>query len=284
MKLGLLAHKLHRSGSDCALLNWARKATEYADLLDLNFQTTEAAFDVLHKHDILVNRLSCLGSGRSGSLMRMVSRIAGGTSDNESLDGVIFFIDPVDPTSLYPEALALKRQCIIHKKPFVATLAGAMEFLAIEKFHKRTGYSNSQFLKVANTHNQTLALIAHDTQKSNMLAFASDYFEKLSKFNTRVATGTTGQLLNKLAWSKGWPESEQWIHCYQSGPLGGDAQIAELILNTQCHKVVFFEDPHVARQHEADIQLLDRAVYSVGESTSCLNSDVMARRWAACIT
>jgi methylglyoxal synthase len=71
-----------------------------------------------------------------------------------------------------------------------------------------------------------------------------------------------------------------WVTCYQSGPLGGDAQIAELVLDRRCQKVIFFEDPHVARQHEADIQLLDRAVYSAGEVTTCFNTPAMTRRWA----
>jgi methylglyoxal synthase len=67
---------------------------------------------------------------------------------------------------------------------------------------------------------------------------------------------------------------------YSSGPLGGDAQIAELVLDGRCDKVIFFEDPHVARQHEADIQLLDRAVCSATGGTTCFNSPAMAERWA----
>ncbi|HEY8905968.1 MAG TPA: methylglyoxal synthase, partial [Rhodoferax sp.] len=66
---------------------------------------------------------------------------------------------------------------------------------------------------------------------------------------------------------------------YQSGPLGGDAQIAELVLDQRCQKVIFFEDPHVARQHEADIQLLERAVCSTSHTT-CYNTPAMAHRWA----
>ncbi len=100
------------------------------------------------------------------------------------------------------------------------------------------------------------------------------------RFAGRVATGTTGSRLNEIAWSKGWPASTPWVTCYQSGPFGGDAQIAELVLDRRCPKVIFFEDPHVARQHEADIQLLDRAVYSAGEVTTCFNTPAMTRRWA----
>jgi methylglyoxal synthase len=62
--------------------------------------------------------------------------------------------------------------------------------------------------------------------------------------------------------------------------MGGDAQIAELVLDRRCQKVIFFEDPHVARQHEADIQLLERAVCSATHDTTCFNSPAMAERWA----
>lgn len=64
----------------------------------------------------------------------------------------------------------------------------------------------------------------------------------------------------------------QWGHLPLSGPLGGDAQIAELVLDRLCHKLSFFEDPHVARQHEADFQVLERAVCSAHTQTTCFNS------------
>ena len=71
--------------------------------------------------------------------------------------------------------------------------------------------------------------------------------------------------------------------CFQSGPLGGDAQIAELAPDRRCRKVIFFEDPHVARQHGVDIQLLERAVASASETTTCLNTSAMAGHWAQAV-
>jgi len=62
-----------------------------------------------------------------------------------------------------------------------------------------------------------------------------------------------------------------------------DAQIAELVLDQRCNKVIFFEDPHVARQHEADIQLMERAVCSTRHPTTCYNTPAMARQWARAI-
>ncbi len=43
---------------------------------------------------------------------------------------------------------------------------------------------------------------------------------------------------------------------------------------------IFFEDPHVARQHEADIQLLERAVTTVTDKAVCITAPNLAARWA----
>ena len=127
--------------------------------------------------------------------------------------------------------------------------------------------------------NQTVALIAHDALKPQMLEFAAQNFALLSRFRRRVGTGTTGQKLNEMAWSKGWPADKPWVDRYNSGPLGGDAQIADLVLEKRCHRAIFFEDPHVARQHEADIQLLERAVTTVTHDAVCSTSPQVAQRW-----
>jgi methylglyoxal synthase len=292
MHFGLIAHRLHRSGTDCALLQWARLCGPTLQALGLQLHATGGAYEALTAQQLLGAQLHSVGDGRSGGLMRLVSRAAGGLNPQQALDGVIFFIDPVDPTSLYPEALALKRQCVIHGKPFVATLAGAIEWLAVEALHAGLPTTpppavpavpapvQAPLPALFDIASKTVALVAHDALKDQMVAFASDHFDTLSCFQSRVATGTTGGLLNALAWSRGWPADTPWVRRFQSGPLGGDAQIAELILDGHCHKLIFFEDPHVARQHEADIQLLDRAVYSAGASTTCFNTPAMATRWA----
>ena len=216
--------------------------------------------------------------------MRLVSRMAGGLAPQDALDGVFFLVDPVDPTSIYPEAQALKRQCVIHGKPYVATLAGAIEWVAVEL--RSAGLDSVSVPEAAPLfalESQVVALIAHDALKNKMVAFAAEHFDTLSRFAGRVATGTTGSRLNEMAWSRGWPAEQAWVTRYQSGPLGGDAQIAELVLDQRCQKVIFFEDPHVARQHEADIQLLERAVCSAHHATTCFNTPAMATRWAQAV-
>lgn len=284
MNFGLVSHRLHRLGPDSSLLRWARACAPGLQALGLGLHATGGAFDALTKYKLLADQLTAVGNGRDGGLMRLVSRMAGGLQAADALEGVFFLIDPVDPTSIYPEALALKRQCVIHGKPFVSTLAGAMEWVAVELANAGLDATSvPEAAPLFALENQVAALIAHDALKDTMVAFAAEHFDTLSRFAGRVATGTTGGLLNAMAWSRGWPALQPWVSCYQSGPLGGDAQIAELVLDRQCQKVIFFEDPHVARQHEADIQLMERAVCSTQHPTTCYNTPTMAQRWARAV-
>ena len=280
MKFGLVAHRLHRQGPNSDLVRWARTCEAGLRALGMSLHATGGAHDALASKNLMSPLLVPLGNGRSGGLMRLVSRMAGGLTPQDTLDGVFFLVDPVDPTSVYPEAQALKRQCVIHGKPFVSTVAGAFEWVAVELASAGLqALRPPEALPLFDIGSQVVALVAHDARKDTMVEFAGEHFEVLSRFKERVATGTTGSRLNDMAWARGWPAATPWVTRYQSGPLGGDAQIAELVLDGHCQKVIFFEDPHVARQHEADIQLLERAVCSTSHTT-CFNTPEMAQRWA----
>ncbi|WP_213955613.1 methylglyoxal synthase [Variovorax sp. dw_954] len=281
MRFGLVAHRLHRQRVDGALVRWARACEDDIRTLGLGLHAVGGTYDALVGQQLLSGAsLVRLPSGVEGGVMRLASCIAGGLTPADELDGVIYFIDPVDPSSLYPETQALKRQCVIHGKPFISTAAGATEWIAVELAH--AGKGDAGFASAIGK--QTVALIAHDALKTRMVDYASRHFDLLSRFAMRIGTGTTGGLLNDLAWSRGWPADVPWVTRYLSGPMGGDAQIAELVLDRRCDKVIFFEDPHVARQHEADIQLLERAVCAATYDTTCFNSPATAERWAAAVT
>jgi methylglyoxal synthase len=86
---------------------------------------------------------------------------------------------------------------------------------------------------------KTLALIAHDGKKADMLAFAKDHLAVLERYDL-VATSTTGRLLIE--------KGHLSVTCLLSGPLGGDAQIA----------AIFFVDPLGKHPHDPDIQSLLR--------------------------
>lgn len=95
---------------------------------------------------------------------------------------------------------------------------------------------------------RTLALIAHDGKKTEMIAFVKDNIDFFKSFEL-VATATTGKHL-QLAGLK--------VKKYLSGPLGGDAQIAALVATGKCHAVIFMRDPLGMHPHEPDIYSLLR--------------------------
>ncbi|MEX0746832.1 MAG: methylglyoxal synthase [Rhodothermales bacterium] len=97
---------------------------------------------------------------------------------------------------------------------------------------------------------RTLAIIAHDGKKADMLAFAIEFKEILARFEL-IATGTTGKLLQEKVGLK--------VDRYLSGPLGGDVQIAARVVTGEIHAVFFFVDPLDKHPHDPDIQTLLRS-------------------------
>jgi methylglyoxal synthase len=282
MRLGLAANRLHHSHDDAALFRWLRACEPGIRELELGLHAVGRTHDVILRNGWLTDypALRRLPNGREGGLMKLVAEVVGLDESDRVVDGAIYLIDPVDPSSIFPEAAALKRQCVIHGKPFISTVASARDWIEMERIH--AGFAPDPGADVFHRlESRTLALIAHDAMKPQMLAFAAEHFDLLSRYAHRVATGTTGQRLNELAWSKGWPQDKLWARRYQSGPMGGDAQIADLVLERRCDRAIFFEDPHVARQHEADIQLLERAVTTRTDEAVCITSPAVASRWVA---
>jgi methylglyoxal synthase len=109
--------------------------------------------------------------------------------------------------------------------------------------------------------NGTLALIAHDGKKADMVAFAISHRERLSTYDL-VATGTTGTLLEEKCGLQ--------VRKMLSGPRGGDAQIAGMCAEGKITAVFFFVDPLAAQPHDPDIQGLLRIcnVYNIPLATN----------------
>lgn len=107
----------------------------------------------------------------------------------------------------------------------------------------------------------TLALIAHDGKKADLVSFAHKNVELLRRFHL-VATGTTGKMLQD--------QLDLDVDRYRSGPLGGDVQIAARIVEGEVFAVIFFVDPLDKHPHEPDIQTLLRAcnVHDVALATN----------------
>lgn len=95
---------------------------------------------------------------------------------------------------------------------------------------------------------KTLALIAHDGKKAEMVAFVKDHLHFLQKAKL-IATGTTGSYIQQTGLE---------VELKLSGPKGGDAQIAALAAEGQIDGIIFFRDPLGKHPHEPDIQMLMR--------------------------
>ena len=108
-----------------------------------------------------------------------------------------------------------------------------------------------------------IALIAHDNKKADMVAFVS---KRLPFFNRDgikiISTGTTGMHVRHAGIEK--------VETVQSGPLGGDAQIASLVTEGKIDLVIFMRDPLDKHPHDVDISMLMRLcdVYNVPLATN----------------
>ena len=115
---------------------------------------------------------------------------------------------------------------------------------------------------------KTIALIAHDKKKSEMLEFVGHHKELLSKFHL-IATRTTGTLINDTF--------DLGVETMLSGPMGGDQQIGAKIVEGQIDFVIFFSDPLTAQPHDPDVKALLRIaqVYDIPIANNKASADFM---------
>lgn len=127
---------------------------------------------------------------------------------------------------------------------------------------------------------KTIALIAHDRRKQDMVNWVEHNANTLVN-NKLVCTGTTGKLiketldkfiLNENVYPNGWD-----ITMKNSGPLGGDAQIATMVVEGEIDICVFLIDDLNANPHEADIQMLLRQcrVHNIPVACNRHSADLM---------
>ena len=115
---------------------------------------------------------------------------------------------------------------------------------------------------------KTLAIIAHDNRKADLVAWATFNREALARVSL-VATRQTARLLAKKI---GLAVGE-----LLSGPDGGDAQVAALVAVGWVNAVFFFIDPLSAQPHEPDIRALMRVcnVHNVPLATNVATADLI---------
>jgi methylglyoxal synthase len=120
----------------------------------------------------------------------------------------------------------------------------------------------------------TIALVAHDKRKVDMIEWAVHNIHFLSQHNL-VCTGTTGGLIRKAFEENG--VTDENIRCMHSGPMGGDAEIAAMVVRKQINLAVFLIDDLNPQPHEADIQMLLRQcrVHNVPIACNRYSADLM---------
>ncbi|MFP5384857.1 MAG: methylglyoxal synthase [Bacteriovoracia bacterium] len=120
---------------------------------------------------------------------------------------------------------------------------------------------------------KTIALIAHDNLKNNMVEWSRRHLQELQKY-TIFATGTTGKRIES--------ETGLSITKFKSGPLGGDQQIGAGIAEGKINAVIFFLDPLAPHPHDVDVKALLRiaVVYDIPMACNEKTADVLIKGWS----
>lgn len=116
---------------------------------------------------------------------------------------------------------------------------------------------------------KTLALVAHDGKKAEIVAFVKDNVDFFRGFNL-VATNNTGKHLAQAGLK---------VKKLLSGPMGGDAQISALVATGKCHGVIFMRDPLGMHPHDPDISSLLRIcdVHNVPLATNPATAQLLVK-------
>ena len=115
---------------------------------------------------------------------------------------------------------------------------------------------------------KTLALIAHDAKKKDMVHLVEANMDKITGFEL-IATKSTGQLIME--------STGLTVTLVESGPLGGDQQIGSLVTSGIVNAVIFLRDPLTSQPHEPDITALLRVcdVHNVPLATNLATAETV---------
>ena len=115
---------------------------------------------------------------------------------------------------------------------------------------------------------KSIALIAHDSKKHQLIEWCKENMEVLSK-HFLCGTGTTARMITN---ETGLP-----VKGYNSGPLGGDQQIGAKVVEGKVDFIIFFSDPLAAQPHDPDVKALLRIaqVYDIPIANNKATADFM---------
>lgn len=108
---------------------------------------------------------------------------------------------------------------------------------------------------------KTIALVAHDNRKNDLVEWVSWNYEVVLKHDL-VCTGTTGKIVEEELTRKIKEEDNEELQInitkLKSGPLGGDQQLGSLIVDSKIDCIIFFWDPMQPHPHDVDVKALLR--------------------------
>lgn len=123
---------------------------------------------------------------------------------------------------------------------------------------------------------KTIALVAHDNRKKDMVEWVEWNWQKLLRHKL-VCTGTTGKLVDDALIRMHSEETKlhKSITLLKSGPLGGDLQLGAMIADGYIDILIFFWDPMQAQPHDVDVKALLRiaTVYNIPTATNRSTAD-----------
>lgn len=122
----------------------------------------------------------------------------------------------------------------------------------------------------------TIALVAHDNCKRDLVEWVAFNKEKLKK-HTLVCTGTTGKLVESEINKGVEKNSRDYIRVtrLKSGPLGGDQQLGAMIAEKNIDMMFFFWDPMSQQPHDVDVKALLRitVLYNIPTASNRSTAD-----------
>jgi len=118
------------------------------------------------------------------------------------------------------------------------------------------------------TERPSIALIAHDSKKADMICLVKAHQEELAVFGL-VATRGMGQLVQG--------RTSLRVTVMHSGPYGGDQQIGAMVAGGELDALIFLRDPLTAQPHEPDVTALLRVcdVHDVPVATNLATAEAV---------